>query len=67
MTKQVRNQTNKMDNAAASLGNLLGVLSNRVRTVNRQRAEVSKEISGSSGTPRACFLSSAVRTLRCRN
>ena len=46
MTKQVRNRTSKMDDAAASLGNLLGVLSNRVRTVNRQRAEVSKEISG---------------------
>jgi hypothetical protein len=35
-----------MNDAAASLGNLLGVLSNRVEHVNRQRAEVSKEISG---------------------
>jgi hypothetical protein len=35
-----------MDDAAASLGNLLGVLSSRVQNVNRQRAEVSREISG---------------------
>ena len=35
-----------MNDAAASLGTLLGALSSRVKTVNRQRAEVSKEISG---------------------
>ena len=46
MAKRVRRRSSRLDNAAATLGGILGALSSRVEHVNRQRAEVSKEISG---------------------
>jgi hypothetical protein len=46
MAKHSRRRRTRMNHATASLGNLLGLLSVRVKNVTRQRAEVSREISG---------------------
>jgi hypothetical protein len=42
--KRRRKSRNRLGDAAESLGHLLGVLTRKVEHVNRQRAEVSKEI-----------------------
>jgi hypothetical protein len=44
MAKKRRKSRSRLGDAAQSLGHVLGVLSNKVEAVNRQRAEVSKEI-----------------------
>jgi hypothetical protein len=42
--KRSRKSHNRLGDAAESFGHVLGVLTNKVEQVNRQRAEVSKEI-----------------------
>jgi hypothetical protein len=44
--KRGRKSRNKLGDAAESFGHVLGVLTSKVEQVNKQRAEVSKEILG---------------------
>ena len=44
--KRSRKSRNRLGDTAESFGHVLGVLTSKVEQVNRQRAEVSKEIMG---------------------
>ena len=44
--KRNRKSSSRLGDTAASFGHVLGVLTSKVEHVNRQRAEVSKEILG---------------------